>query len=151
MMLFVAMTLTLADLAWLAGDWQMTKGEQCIEEHWTAPSSNALVGMSRTVAKDRTVSFEFMRIEARADGVYYVAQPNGRPPVDFRLASDASSALVFVNPGHADHLNRIVYRQGAAGGLDARIEGEDGGRAFAVDYPYRRSANSASNRCGAVK
>jgi len=151
MMLFVAMTLTLADLAWLAGDWQMTKGEQCIEEHWTAPSSNALVGMSRTVAKDRTVSFEFMRIEARADGVYYVAQPNGQPPVDFRLASDSSSALVFVNPGHADHLKRIVYRQGAAGGLDARIEGEDGGRAFAVDYLYRRSSNSAANRCGAVK
>ena len=90
MMLLVAITLTLADLGWLAGDWQMTSGEQCIEEHWTAPSSNALVGMSRTVTKDRTLSFEFMRIEARADGVYYVAQPNGRPPVDFKLASESS-------------------------------------------------------------
>ena len=96
MMLLVATILTLADLGWLAGDWQMTKGEQCIEEHWTAPSSNALVGMSRTVAKGRTVSFEFLRIEARADGVYYVAQPDGRPPVDFKLASDSTSELVFV-------------------------------------------------------
>jgi hypothetical protein len=31
------------------------------------------------------------------------------------------------------------------------VEGEDGGRAFAADYPYRRPPNSAANRCGAVK
>jgi hypothetical protein len=150
MMLLVAMTLTLADLGWLAGDWQMTRGAQCIEEHWTAPSSNTLVGMGRTVTTGRTVSFEFLRIEARADGVYYVAQPNGRPPVDFKLTSESSSELVFVNPGHADHLKRIVYRQAADGGLDARVEGEDGGRAFAEDYRYR-PATSAAGRCGAVK
>ena len=46
--------------------------------------------MSRTVAGGRTTSFEFMRIEARADGIYYVAQPGGRPPVDFKLASESA-------------------------------------------------------------
>ncbi len=51
-----------------------------------------LVGMSRTVAAGRTTSFEFMRIEARADGIYYVAQPGGRPPVDFKLASESASS-----------------------------------------------------------
>jgi hypothetical protein len=58
-----------------------------------------LVGTSRTVEAGRTVSFEFMRIEARPDGVFYVAQPGGKPPVDFTLASDTASELVFVNPG----------------------------------------------------
>ena len=140
----VAMALSLADIGWLAGNWEMSAGARCVEEHWTAPSSNLLVGMSRTVEGGRTTSFEFVRIEARADGIYYVAQPGGRPPVDFKLASDVASELVFVNPGHADHLRRIVYRRQADDGLTARIEGEDSGRPFTVDYPYRRSPPAAS-------
>ena len=139
----VVMALSLADIGWLAGNWEMSAGARCIEEHWTAPSSNLLVGMSRTVEGGRTTSFEFVRIEARADGIYYVAQPGGRPPFDFKLASDVASELVFVNPGHADHLKRIVYRHQADDGLAARIEGEDSGRPFAVDYPYRRSPAAA--------
>jgi len=151
MILEIALTVTLQDLGWLAGDWQLTAGGQCIEETWTAPSNNLLVGMSRTVVGGRTTSFEFVRIEARADGIFYVAQPGGKPPVDFKLASDTASELVFVNPGHADHLKRVVYKTQGAGRLSARVEGEDGGKAFAVDYPYRRAPNSAASRCGAVK
>ena len=151
MILEMALALTLHDIAWLAGDWQMTRRRRCVEEQWTAPSSNMLVGMSRTVAGGRTTSFEFMRIEARADGIYYVAQPGGRPPVDFKLASESPTELVFVNPGHADRLKRVIYRREGDGGLTARIEGENGGKAFAEDYPYRRSSNSAASRCGAVK
>jgi hypothetical protein len=138
------MALSLADIGWLAGNWEMSAGARCIEEHWTAPSSNLLVGMSRTVEGGRTTSFEFVRIEARMDGIYYVAQPGGRPPVDFKLASDVASELVFVNPGHADHLTRIVYRHQAEEGFTARIEGEDSGRPFAIDYPYRRSPAAGS-------
>ena len=142
----IALALTLQDLTWLAGGWQLAKGARCIEEHWTRPSSNMLVGASRTVEGGRTVAFEFLRIEARADGIYYVAQPGGRPPVDFKLSTDNASELVFLNPGHADHLKRIIYRRQGDGGLEARVEGEDDGRAFAVDYPYRRSADSCSAR-----
>jgi hypothetical protein len=105
-----------------------------------------MLGVSRTVKKGDTVAFEFLRIEARADGIYYVAQPGGRPPVDFKLSSDNASELVFLNPGHADHLKRIIYRRQGDGGLEARVEGEDEGRAFAVDYPYRRSADGCSAR-----
>jgi len=151
MILAIALAATLYDIAWLAGDWQLTSGARCVEEHWTAPSANMLVGTSRTVEAGRTVDFEFLRIEARADGVFYVAQPGGRPPVEFKLASEPGPELAFVNPGHADHLKRIVYRRQGDAGVNARIEGEDGGRPFAVDYPYRRAANSAASRCGAVK
>jgi hypothetical protein len=151
MILEIALTLTLGDLAWLAGDWQLIGAKQCVEEQWTGPSSNMLIGMSRTVADGRTTSFEFMRIEARADGIYYVAQPGGRSPVDFKLASDSATDLVFVNPGHADHLKTVIYRREPDGRLTARIEGENGGKPFAEDYAYRRPSNSAAGRCGAVK
>lgn len=149
--LVLAAAFGVRDAAWLAGDWQMTRGDVCIEEHWTGPSDSGLLGMSRTVQGQRTTDFEFVRIEARADGIFYVAQPGGRPPVDFKLASASDDELVFVNPGHADHLRRIVYRRRGSDGIDARIEGEDGGRPFAVDFPYRRASNNAASRCGAVK
>jgi hypothetical protein len=149
--MMLAAALTLHDIAWLAGDWQLIRGDACVEEHWTLPSESSLIGMSRTVTRGRTAEFEFLRIEARDDGIYYVAQPGGRPPVDFKLASDSARELVFVNPGQADHVKQIVYRREEDGGVTARIEGEDGGRAFAIDFRYRRVANSAASRCGAVK
>jgi len=146
MIVAIALALTLHDLGWLAGNWQLTGGARCIEEQWTGPSSNMLTGMSRTVVDGRTTSFEFVRIEARADGIYYVAQPGGKPPVDFKLATDSPSELVFVNPGHADHLKKVIYRRGADGHLTARIEGENGGSPFSEDYAYRRVATGAG--CG---
>ena len=76
-----------------------------------------------------------MRIEARDDGIYYVAQPGGRPPVDFKLASESASELVFVNPGHADHLKKVIYRRESDGNLTARIEGENGGKEFSRGLP----------------
>ena len=151
MILELVLALTLHDIAWLAGDWQMTAGARCIEERWTSPTSNLLVGMGRTVEGGRTVAFEFLRIEAREDGIYYVPQPNGRPPVEFKLASESGSELVFLNPGHADHLKRIIYRREGDDRVAARVEGEDGGRAFASDFPYRRAPDNAAGRCGAVQ
>ena len=136
-------------VAWLAGEWVLVEWTRCTEEHWTSPSSNMLVGSSRSVAGGRTTSFEFMRIEARADGVYFVAQPGGHPPVDFKLASEPGPELVFLNPGHADHLTRVIYRRGDGGDtMTARIEGVDGGKPFAVDYAYRR-AHGQPGVCGA--
>jgi hypothetical protein len=143
------LAVTLKDIAWLAGQWQVSSPARCVEELWTAPSDNLLVGMSRTVAGGRTTSFEFMRIEARPDGIFYVAQPGGRPPVDFKLASESASELIFVNPGHADHLKKVIYRREPDGRLTARVEGENGGTPFSEDYPYRRSANDAGG-CGAA-
>jgi hypothetical protein len=151
MILELALALTLRDIAWLAGDWQLTSAAACVEEHWTAWSENMLVGMSRTVAGGRTTSFEFMRIESRADGIFYVAQPGGRPPVDFKLASESAAELTFVNPGHADRLKRVIYRREPDGRLTARIEGENAGAAFSEDYPYRRPPNGAAGGCGEAK
>ena len=80
-----------------------------------------------------------MRIVARPDGVFYVAQPRGKPPVEFPLQRWDGAALVFVNPGNADHLRRIVYRRVDASAMTARVEGANGGNEFADEYAYRRA------------
>ena len=87
--------ITMSNLHWLAGSWEARDGETCTEEHWFAPADDVAVGVSRTTSNGKTVSYEFMRIEQRPDGIFYVAQPRGKPPFDFKLASDAPTELVL--------------------------------------------------------
>ena len=125
-------------LSWLAGTWLIDDGDKHVEEIWTAPSSDLMIGMSRTVRGAKTTSFEFVRIAARADGVFYIAQPGGRPPVEFPLQSWNGKEAVFINAGSSDHLKRIVYRNNVDGSMTARVEGTDGGKDFAEEYAYHR-------------
>jgi len=67
----------LTSFSWLAGVWETTQGARVVEEHWTTPSANAMIGMSRTVAGGRTAEFEFLRIEKRGADIFYIPQPNG--------------------------------------------------------------------------
>jgi hypothetical protein len=131
---------TLADLAWFAGSWETDQNGRHAEEHWMRPAGGTMLGMARTVRGDKTTFFEYLRLESRPDGIFYVAQPQGRPPVDFRLASLQGQEAVFVNPGNEDHLKKIVYRKNADGSLTARVEGEDNGKAFASEWQFQPQA-----------
>src|SRR5262245_20438433 len=89
---FSQATSDVADLGWIAGHWAGPVGRANSEEHWIAPAAGAMLGVSRTIVKDRMVSFEFLRIEKRADGIFYVAQPGGHPPTDFKLTQSTATS-----------------------------------------------------------
>ena len=130
-------TQTLADLAWMAGSWATAPGgKRQIEEHWTQAAGATMIGMGRTVAGDKTVEFEYLRLEQRADGIYYVAHPKARyPGTDFKLTRVSATEAVFENPQH-DFPKRIIYRKGEDDSLTASVDGGEGTRA--VSYAYRR-------------
>jgi hypothetical protein len=115
---------TLKDFAWLTGT-RSVRGSVVIEERWTDPASNMMLGVSRTVRGDKVVEFEFLRIEARADGLYYVAQPGGRPPTDFKLTKWDGTEAVFETPQH-DFPKRILYRRLPENVVVARVDGGAG-------------------------
>lgn len=129
-------TPTLADISWIAGDWQTAPGgRRQIEEHWTHVAGESMMGMSRTVAGEKTVEFEYLRIEQRADGIFYVAHPKARcPGTDFKLTRASATEAVFENPQH-DFPKRIIYRKGADS-LTATIDGGEGSKA--MSYAFRR-------------
>jgi hypothetical protein len=87
---------TIAQLSWIAGDWESDPGGKAqIEEHWTKPSGGSMLGMSRTVAGNKTVEYEYLRIEQRGDAIYYVAHPKARcPGTDFKLTRLSSGSAV---------------------------------------------------------
>ena len=125
----------IADLAWISGDWQTSPGQKAqIEEHWTAPAGASMMGLSRTVAQGKTVEFEYLRIEQRADGIYYVAHPKARcPGTDFKLTSLTGQEAVFENPEH-DFPKRVIYRKSADGSLLASIDGGPGTKSLLFSY-----------------
>lgn len=130
-------TTRLADLAWIAGAWETAPGgKRQSEEHWTTAAGGTMMGMSRTVAGEKTVEFEYLRIEQRADGIYYVAHPKARcPGTDFKLTRASANEAVFENPQH-DFPKRIIYRKGADDSLTASVDGGEGTKA--ISYAYRR-------------
>ena len=129
-------TSTISDVSWIAGDWQTPAGgRRQIEEHWTTAAGGSMMGVSRTIAGDKTVEFEYLRIEQRADGVYYVAHPKARcPGTDFKLTRASATEAVFENPQH-DFPKRIIYRK-TEDGLTASIDGGEGSKA--MSFPFKR-------------
>ena len=128
---------TITDLSWIAGHWQTAPGgRRQVEEHWTGVAGGTMMGMSRTVAGDKTVEFEYVRIEQRADGIYYVAHPKARcPGTDFKLTKASATEAVFENAQH-DFPKRIIYRKTADDSLTASIDGGEGTKA--MSFAFRR-------------
>ena len=93
-----------------------------------------LLNLSTTVRDGALVSFEYARIEARAGGIVFVAQPGGVPPVEFALVDWDEQRLVFANPAH-DFPQRVTYWRDDAG-LHAQISGpgENGEQEIGFDY-----------------
>ena len=130
-----AQTPTIADISWISGAWQTEPGgRRQIEEHWMQVGGGSMLGMSRTVAGEKTVEFEYLRIEQRADGIYYVAHPKARcPGTDFKLTRASTTEAVFENPQH-DFPKRIIYRKTGDDSLTASIDGGEGTRAMSFVY-----------------
>jgi hypothetical protein len=130
----------IASLAWLAGSWTGDSGGLAMEEHWTAPSGGALLGMHRDVKNGRMVSFEFLRIDAAGDAITYWASPKSAPPTPFRLKElGPGRRVVFENPEH-DFPQRILYWRTDDDALHARVEGPAGTGEKGMEWTWKRSA-----------
>lgn len=126
LLLFAAVSANPSDLAFMQGDWEGRDGPMTFQERWTDASGGLMLGLARNLkgegAAQRAVSFEFLRIEFRADGkVFYVAQPGGKPKSEFELTALQPGLAVFENSEHP-HLRRIQYRLLPEGGLQADLD-----------------------------
>jgi hypothetical protein len=132
---------SLAELAWLSGCWRGSVNQREFREHWLPLRGDLLVGAGHTVNNARTQDFEYLRIEPRADGVYYISAPPGRRENVFKLASRASDGpdtiFTFANVA-ADFPQTILYRRATGGWLYVHVEGKLGSEERKIIYPFRR-------------
>ena len=127
----------LAPLAFMSGCWEMKQGPMTIEEQWSKPAAETMMGLSRTMKAGRTVFSEFMRIEKQGADFYYTPRIGTKQaPVPFKMTKATADEAVFENPAH-DFPQRILYRK-TADGLFARIDGVDKGKPRGEDFPMKR-------------
>ena len=133
--------LTVESLGWLEGCWRGAVNQREFREYWLPLRGGMIVGAGHTVLQEKTQDFEYMRVEARPDGVYYVAVPSGKPETSFKLSTitDDGHGTEFTFANGVDEFpQRIVYRRGGEGWLYASVEGKLNGEERKVIYPMRR-------------
>jgi hypothetical protein len=128
----------IARMGWMEGRWTGVSGGVQMEEHWTSAAGDGLVGMHKDVKAGKMVSFEFFRIEAHADGIYYMTSPGGRPATPFKLVEQSDRRLVFENAAH-DFPQRILYWSRRTDELRARIEGTLDGKPDSMEWRWIRA------------
>ena len=132
----------LEPLRFMAGCWKGPTGKgQVIEEQYTAPSANLILGMTRYSRGDTATGYEFTTIAWEDSAVVLTPRPEGQAPVPFRLASLDGGSAVWENPRH-DFPTRIGYRRAAGDTLVARIEGPGPGGTVSEEWRMART------RCG---
>jgi hypothetical protein len=121
---------------WMAGSWRGTVDGVTMEEHWTSPGGDLMLGMHRDVRPDGKSSFEFARIEKKDGTLGYQAMPGGRPATSFTLKESSEKRVVFENLQH-DFPQRIIYwRDGKR--LCARVEGTIRGESESEQWCWER-------------
>jgi hypothetical protein len=133
----------LAALSWLEGCWRGEANNREFREHWLPLRGDLLVGISHTVMKGRTLGYEYLRIENRADGIYYVVVAEGTKETALKLLkSDVdgeNTTFTFANPA-LDFPRQLSYQRRADGWLYATLDGKVKGGDQKVTYPMRRIA-----------
>ena len=123
----------LDQLAFVAGCWEgpfaRDSLEGTMEEHYTTPTENFILGTTRYIINGITVEYELAVIRRDSDGrVALIPYPGGAMATPFLLTMAADQTAIFENPGN-EFPKRIIYRLNRDGRLHARIDsgvGTDG-------------------------
>lgn len=125
----------LENLAFMAGCWegsfQARDGtEGIIEEHYTWPSANVMLGTTRYLLNGAALQFELTSISQTEQGITLLPYPGGTRSDDgFVLTATTATSATFSAPEH-DFPKRILYRGDGPDRLVARIDdGTDAGQA----------------------
>jgi hypothetical protein len=131
----------LGPLAWLEGCWHGMVNQREFREQWMPLRGAMLIGAGQQASGGRMQDYEFLRMEARPDGVYFAQFSGDRKETSFRLAStttdEKDTIFTFANTT-TEFPARLVYRRGADGWLYETIEGALNGADKKVIYPMRR-------------
>jgi hypothetical protein len=130
-----AVPATIAQVAWISGDWTATRGASNVEERWSPGNGGAMIATSRTVRGDVMTEFEFLCISERNGTLVYTAMPNAGVQTDFTLTKIDADGATFENPAH-DFPKLIRYSKRADGGMDAVISA--GGTSKSTTFSFSR-------------
>src|SRR5262245_66515155 len=95
-------------LAWMAGRWRGEADSTRLEEHWSAPAGDCMMGMFRAVRSGHVRAYQFMSLEQDEDGILLrvkrfdpglVGKEDRDRSVVFRLTRTTGKEAVFEYEG----------------------------------------------------
>ena len=117
--------------SWLRGCWAGKVAQFDFVESWLAERGGMMVGIGQTIVPNpkpasgfKTQDYQYLRLEERPDGVYYVAIPSGKKELAFKFTSVGEDTwprgihVYAIRP--TSFRRRIVYMRGKEGWLFAR-------------------------------
>ncbi len=141
------------DLGWMAGAWLSCEatgeGVREVQETWTEPRHDLMLGMSLTVRGGRA-GWELSRVApvdpTPAAPLAYFALPENQAPTTFPVVESGPTRVVFEQAADDDFPKRVIYeRQGDV--LSARIEGVLDGQERTIQWRFHKAELNA--RCPA--
>lgn len=146
MMAGPAQAASLADLAFLDGEWTSDRSGFVIEESWTDASAGVVLGMSRGVQAGAVRFLRFAIVQQAGDRVtmrfkrynpdYSTWEPDG--PTVMRLVESGDDRAVFDTEDPSSDVKRIVYRATPDGAVDVVAHRVDQGGPYLVEFTLRR-------------
>lgn len=140
-----------ADMDWLAGSWAAEQDGERLEEHWSAPVGNSMVGHFRWIRGEGLRLTELLSITEEGDGVVFRLRhfsAEMRPWEDaddaflYRLTDHAADRATFsIAEARAGRPMRFTYQALPGDSLLVRLEGEEDGRPVTQDFRYGRIAD----------
>ena len=61
----------IADVAWIAGHWETVFQDSLLQEHWSEPAGDSMMGMFRWLKKDKTWIYELLTIREESGSLVF--------------------------------------------------------------------------------
>jgi hypothetical protein len=139
----------LADMEWLSGAWSQDRGGDRLEEWWSAPVGNSMVGTFRWVRGGELWLTEQLSIKQEAGEVvfrlrHFSAEMAPWEAADdaftYRLTSRAPGRVAFtILEPRSGRPDRFVFESLSGDSLLVRLEGEEDGRPTVQEFRFARS------------
>ena len=137
---------SVADLSWIAGDWQGEKGGGLIEERWSGEGGGAMMGMFRWLADGKVRLYEFLLIEPGPRGPLMrikhfspglTGWEEKEESLEFHLTGLMPGRAVFEMDPEIEETT-LVYEQTDDGGLAVRLIKIKDGSEKVTEFRYSR-------------
>lgn len=137
----------LVDLAWIAGRWEGGDADNRLEEIWSEPKADAIMGVFRWVRGDKTWMYELLTLTAEGEDVFFRLRHFNSPALTpweekdgaltYKMVLLEKDKVVFENP-QRDMPRRFIWLRTGPDTCTHRLEGTRDGKPVADEFRYRR-------------
>ena len=136
----------IGDVAWIAGRWSLDREDGRLEEVWSEPAGDCMMGMFRWLKEGRVWIYEMLTIREEAGTLVMrfrhfsdslVTWEPKEEPLTYRLTRVSDTEAVFENPGSESH-RLFAFQRVGDDELLVRVGAVRNGEVRTSDFAYRR-------------